>query len=353
MTMDWIKKNPAQLTLALVAILAIAATAVLYMKVSGFDANFEGVRGTSVSNAPVEKLDTRTLDDASKALQTPVAWEPPKGSGKLFVSKLYALKDGRLIRPDVEGTMFHPPIPNEWLLKHKLDPLSGTVLSEDPDQDGFTNLEEWNGLDARSHLDNNGQPVIGADGQPLPDDSTNPQLPNQHPPYHTKLELAKIVNIPFRLRVMSIDVPAKVTKPSDVTVQINTIDRGNKTQFIAVGDDIPGTKFKIDSYQQKEIDAGDGTKKDVSEVTIINKETGEKIVLPLKQVVDSPDSYGIFRYKWKKPGVPETKDFPKRRGETFTLPPEPDKTYKLIEIKGTDAIIELPDGKKKTLTGSR
>ncbi len=349
--MDWIKKNPAQLTLAIIAVLAIAATVLLYTKVSGFDSNFEGSRGTSVSNAPVDKLKTDDLDAVSNALKTPIAWEPANGSGKLFVSKLYVLKDGRLVPPGIGA--FHPPVPNDWLLKYDLNPLSSSVLDEDPDQDGFTTLDEWNGLDALSHLDNNGQPVIGADGKPLPADSTNPRDPKQHPPYHTKLELAKVVYIPFRLRVMSIDVPAKITKPADVTVQINTIDRGNRTQFIPVGDDIPGTKFKIDSYQQKEIDAGDGTKKDVSEVTIINKETGEKIVLPLKQIVDSPDSYAIFRYKWKKPGVPETKDFPKRRGETFTLPPEPDKTYKLIEIKGPDAIIELPDGKKKTLPGPR
>lgn len=350
--MDWIKKKPAQLALALVAILAIAVTALLYAKVSGFDSNFDAIRGTSISNAPVEKLNTETLDAADKAIQTPVAWEPAKDSGKLFSSKLYALKDGRLIRPDIPGAMFHPPVPNDWLIKHNLDPLSGTVLTEDPDQDGFDNLEEWMGLDGLSHLDNNGQPVMGADGQPLPADSTDPQDPKSHPPYYTKLELYKVVNIPFRLRVMSVDVPAKIKKPSDVTVQINTIDRGNRTQFLPVGEDIPGTKFKIDSYEHKEADDTDGTKKDVSEVTIINKETGNKVVLPIKQIVDSPDSYCIFQYKWVKPGGKKTENFPKRRGETFFLQPEPDKIYKLEEIKGRDATVILPDGTKKILTAT-
>ena len=350
--MDWIKKNPAQLTLAIVAILAITATVLLWTNVSAFDSNFEATRTTPGSNAPVEKLNTDAIDAASKAMEAPVKWEEPaKEAGKLFVSKLYVFHDGRLEQS--VGKMFHPPVTNDWLEKFKLPLLSASVLNEDPDADGFTTLEEWNGLDAVSHLDMMGNPVMGANGQPLPADSTNPIDPNSHPAYHTKLELVRIVDIPFRLRVMSIDVPAKVKKPSDVTVQINTIDLRNRTQFLPVGDDIPGTKFKIESYEAKELPGPDGTKVDASEVTVINKETGEKVVLPLKQIVNSPDSYGIFRYKWVKPGGKKTEDFPKRRSETFVLPPETDKTYKLIEIKGPDAVIELPDGTKKILTAPR
>jgi len=351
--MDWIKKYPAQLALALVAVIVITATAFLYSKVSGFDANFEGIRSASVSKSPLEKLNTEAVDGASKAIQTPVAWEPAKDSGKLFISKLYALKDGKLIRPDMEGTMFHPPVTNKWLLKYRLDPLSSNVLNEDPDQDGFTNLDEWMGLDGLSHLDSNGQPVMGPDGKPLPDDSTDPTNADSHPPYHTKLELKKVVYIPFRLRLMSYDLPPKVNKPSDVTVQINTIDRGNRTLFLPVGDVIPGTRFKIESFQRKEVDGADGTKKDMSEVTILNLETNETVVLPLMQVVDSPDSNAIFHYKWKKPGAAETPDFSKRRGDTFTLQPDTDKIYKLEKIKGQDATIVLPNGAKKTLTATQ
>jgi len=346
--MDWIKKNPAQLSLAIVAVFAITATVLLWTKVSAFDSNFDAIRNASSSNAPVEKLNTDAIDAARKAIETPVKWEPAKDSGKLFVSKLYVLHEGILTLSI--GKMFHPPVPNDWLDKYGLNVLSATVLNEDPDGDGFTTLDEWNGLDGLSHLDNNGQPVMGADGKPLPADSTNPIDPNSHPPYHTKLELLKIVYVPFRLKFMSYDINPR--KPTDITVAINTVDRGGKTYFKVIGDDIPGTNFKIDSFQPKEVPGADGTKNDASEVTIINNQTGDKVVLPLKQIVDSPDSYGIFRYKWVKPGPggQKTPDFPKRRGDTFTLPPETDKIYKLEKIQGQDAIIELPDGTKKTLT---
>lgn len=344
--MDWIKKNPAQLTLGIAALLGITATVLLWMKISSFDTNFDSSRSGSLSTAPVEKLSTEDLDVARKAIDTPVKWEVTKDDSRLFISKLYVLHNGKLEKSI--GKMFHPPVENDWLNKYSLNVLGATVLNEDPDGDGFTTLEEWNGLDALSHLDLNGQPVNGADLKPLPADSTDPIKADSHPPYHTKLELAQVVYIQFRLRFMSYDI--NPNKKDDVTVFINTIDRGGKTHVKTVGEDIPGTKFKIESFKEKFVDGADGTKNDVSEVTVKNKETGVLVVLPLKQVVDSPDSYGIFNYKWVKPGGQKTERFPKRRGETFALPPEADKTYKLIEIQGKSAIIELPDGTKKTLT---
>lgn len=347
--MDWIKKNPAQLTLAVAAVLTLSASAMLWMKVSDFDSNFSASRGGSVAGDKVAKLDTSDLDAARKAISTPAKWAPTPEDSRLFLSKLYVLHNGKLEQS--MGKIFHPPVQNDWLNRYGLNVLSASVLREDSDSDGFDTLEEWNGLDAVSHLDNGGEPVMGANGQPLPADSTDPKDPASHPSYFTKLELAKVVYIPFRLRFMSYDVNPK--KKDDITVAINTVDRGGRTHFKAVGDDIPGTNFKIESFILKEVDGADGTKNDVSEVTVKNKETGTLVVIPLKQIVDSPDSYGIFRYKWSKPGAQKTPDFPKRRNETFTLPPETDKIYKLIEIKGQDAIIELPDGSKKTLTAPK
>ncbi len=345
--MDWIKKNPAQLTLGVAALLGLAATVMLWMKVSAFDANFDSSRGGTLSNAPVEKLNVESLDAARKAVTTPAKWDAPEKEGsRLFVSKLYVLRGDKL--EQTKDKIFHPPVANNWLEKFSLNVLSPSVLNEDPDGDGFTTLEEWNGLDGVSHLDMNGEKVMGPDGQPLPADSTDPTKADSHPPYHTKLELAKVVYIPFRLKFMSYDYnPAK---PQETTVAINTVDRGGRTHFKPIGDDIPGTKFKIESFKEKYADGADGTKVDVSEVTVKNKETGVLVVLPLKQVVDSPDSYGIFSYKWVKAGGQKTADFPKRRGETFTLQPEPDKIFKLLEIQGKKATLEMPDGTTKTLT---
>lgn len=344
--MDWIKKHPAQFTLAITAVLGIAATVLLYLKVSDFNANFDSSRGGSPSTVKVEKLNTETLDSARTSIEATLVWPPAKKTDpRLFISKPYVLINNKLEKLD--GKTFHPPVPNDWLENHGLNVMSASVLNEDPMQKGFTVLEDWLGLDARPHLDMLGNPIMGPDGKPLPDDSTDPRKADEHPPYHTKLELAKVTFVPFRLIMKSYDAPGK---PEDVTVQINTVDLRNRTQYVKVGADIPGTNFKVESFQKKEVPGADGTTVDVSEATLLNKETQEKIVLPLKKVVDSPDSFATFRYKWKKSGGKKTDDFIRRRGESFTLEPEKDKTYKVLKIRAHEVDIELPDKTKKTLT---
>jgi len=75
---------------------------------------------------------------------------------------------------------------------------------QDPDGDGFTNLEEWQG-------------------------HTNPTDRNSHPEYYTKLKLISASEEPFRLIFSSW---------MGDTYQINTIDFNQPTQFLKVGDTI-------------------------------------------------------------------------------------------------------------------
>ena len=53
------------------------------------------------------------------------------------------------------GAPVHPPIPNGWWLTNRLDPGFGDSPQQDPDKDGFNNLEEYtaktNPNDAKSH----------------------------------------------------------------------------------------------------------------------------------------------------------------------------------------------------------
>jgi len=351
--MNWIKKNPAQFGLAIVAIALLASAVLLYADYSKFPTIFEESRRTPSPNKEVPKVDTAALDDAGKAVMTPEAWVPAKG--RLFASKLYVAKEGQLKRPDVGGESFNPPVSNAWLLKYGLDLLNPGVLAEDPDRDGFNNRLEWDGMDGISHLSEIAPfgPVNGPDGKPLPDDSTDPTKADKHPPYHTRLSLARVVNIPFRLRFMSYDVNPK--NPNDITVAVNTVDRGGRTYFLPIKPaepkeaDIPNTKFRVEKFEKKEAPGDDGTKKDVSELTVINKDTGTPLNLPLNTIVDSPDSYVVIHYAWVQPGQPATPDINKQKGQEFTIPPESDKRYKVIDIRADEVDIQLPSGEKRTL----
>lgn len=344
--MDWIKKNPAKFALLAAAVLALASAFLVYQRVSSIGDTFEAMRATPPPKAKPEKHDTKPVDDAQKALASPVIWTPPKDGPSLFVSAVYILLDGRLTKP--KGGCFQKPVSNDWLEKYKLDFLDKTVLGQDSDKDGFTTLEEWKGRDVLSHLDDECRPVMGPDGSPLPDDSTDPTDAKSHPPYHTKLQLAKVVYIPFRLKFMAWDADPKDPKKA-LSVQINPLDAGGRSKYVDVGKEIPGTKFKVVGFEKKESPGIGGTMKDTSEVTVENAETAAKVVLPKGIEVNSPDSYAVFRFVWMAPGQESPgPDIPKRRGDTFTLPPEPEKPYKVIDIKGDEAVVELPGGEKRT-----
>ena len=44
-----------------------------------------------------------------------------------------------------DAVLVHPPIPNTWWLDNRIDPGFGDSPARDPDQDGFSNLEEFTG----------------------------------------------------------------------------------------------------------------------------------------------------------------------------------------------------------------
>ena len=349
--MNWVKKNPAQFALAVVSVGLLGSAYMIYANTSSFPEKFEASRTAPTPSKEIPAVDTSVVDDGLKGISTPQTWTA--GKGRLFAPKLYVNKDGALKRPDVGDIPFNPPISNQWLLKYNLDLLNPAVVEEDTDRDGFSTRLEWDGMDGVSHMTDTVPPagayakVSGAGGNPLPEDQTDPLNAESHPPYHTRLALKDVVNIPFRLRFMTYDVNPR--KADDITVSINTLDRGGRTLFLQLNQDIPQTKFKTVSFEKKEAPGLDGTKKDVSELTIINKESGEKLILPLNKVVDSPESYAVISYRWIKPGEQGTPDMNKQKGHTFNIPPENDKVYKVVDIRPDEVDIQLPSNQKLTL----
>lgn len=351
--MDWLKKNPAQVVLAVVALGVLTILVLLMGKVKSFPDQF--IYSAPPQNNKVEKIDSAPLTKAAADFSKPPLWVPQTidnsegvTPGSLFVSDVYLLKDSKLIKLDGKGAPLQPPISNEWLMNYGLELTSATVQAEDKDDDGFSNLDEWLGQDGLSHLDTLGQPVADAAGKPLPDDSSDPTDANSHPPYVSKLTLAGIRKIPFRMVFKSWD--GDPAKPEEMSFQMNTLDFNQPTIFPKLGEAIPNSKFKLKSFEKKtQKNVALDTEDDVSELTVVHTETGKPVVLVLGQIKDSPDSNAIFSYKWVKTGVPPTGNFQVKSGQEFGLQPETDKKYKLIDIKDTEVQIQTPTGEKKTL----
>lgn len=299
--MDWIKNNYEKFTLLLLAVSLLGVSGYLVWDTHSFLTTFEDIKDNGGHNNNVIPLETKSMDAAKAAVEKGESWNGHKGS--LFVSRKYLVKDDKLVDP-LDGTSgpLHAPVPNNWFADNGLDILDQDILNEDPDGDGFTNLDEWQG-------------------------QTDPQNKASHPPYTTKLRLVKFIKQPFRLMFKS--------RPDADSFQLDTIDVRQPTQILKVGDQIAGTKFKIIGFEEKKfLNPKTDSESDVSELTIQNTESGDKVVLILEKLVDSPDSYALFRYLWDGTEVKVKKD------REFSVKPEEDVKYKVIDIQEAEATIE-------------
>jgi hypothetical protein len=194
----------------------------------------------------------------------------------------------------------HPPVPNEWLEQFGLPIADADVLEQDPDADGFNNLDEWAG-------------------------HANPTDWNSHPEYYTKLKLKSATEEPFRLVFSSW---------MGDTFALNTIDLKQPTQFLKVGDTIKGTRFKIAKFVERYQPNKYGTKVDVSELTLEQVETHQQLTLVKEQVAMSPESVATFVYTWGR-----RQEFRVRKDQEFSLKPLQEIKYKLVDVGPAKAVI--------------
>lgn len=248
------------------------------------------------SASPLAKA--QELATAADKLHHPPQWTFGGRSGLFVPEKHFIGANG--LPATLQTTEVHPPVPNEWLEQFGLPIADSDVLDQDPDNDGFNNLDEWS-----KH--------------------TNPTDPNSHPEYYTKLRLKSATEEPFRL-VFSSWVGE--------TFAINTIELKRPTQFLKVGDTVKGTRFEIAKFQEKYQQNKYGTRVDVSELTLEQIETHEQLTLVKEKVAMSPESVATFIYTWGG-----RQEFQVRIDQEFSLNPQNQTKYKLVEVEPTKAVI--------------
>lgn len=298
--MDFFKAKYDRVILVAAAVLLLASSTLIFLGVHRFLRTFSQFLQPFAQSRDIEPLPLEPINAAQGALQQPPSWG--HHSGSLFVSKKYVLKPNDTIQLfDAGGEPYHPPVPNIWFFENRLDGeiLQADVLEQDPDNDKFSNFEEWKA-------------------------KTDPQDPKAHPPFTDKLRLKKFIQIPFRIVFEARD---------GETFQINTIDLKRPSQFLRTGDMIAGTPFKIQKFEEKAITNKLGIPEDTSELTIRSQITGEEMVLPIRKIVNSPDVYAEFKYLW------DNSEFTKKKDQEFQLSPNDRTTYKLIDINQSQALI--------------
>jgi hypothetical protein len=297
--MDWLRHNydKAIVTLACLALLACCGLIISHAR--SFPDRFVGRDSPRPPDTTIKALPTDALKGALEKVKSPRNWLGHDGS--LLVSRPYVLMDGSLIDPLEGNRNLHEPIKNSWLIKYDLPYWESDIKEQDADGDGFSNLEEY---------------LAGS----------NPRDKDSIPPFYTKLRLVRFISKPFRLIFTG-------TPDDGQTFTINTKDRGTKTQFLEIGEMIEGTSYKIVSYEKKtetrnEIDF------DASRLTIENAQTGQKIVLIANKEANDPTSFGEFLYLY------DNSRFTVKKDDEFSLPPETDRKYKLIDISEKEAVIQ-------------
>ncbi|MBA2432056.1 MAG: hypothetical protein H0V56_08060 [Chthoniobacterales bacterium] len=296
--MNWVRSNYDRVAVLAGAVFLLLCAFFIWRNAAAYEENFAALQGGGAKKTAVPSGQAVELESAAEKLLRPPQWVFSGRSGLFVPEKHFIGPTG--VPTTLQTTEVHAPVPNEWLEQFGLPIAESDVLSQDPDGDGFTNLEEWHGR-------------------------TNPVDPKSHPPFTTKLKMKSFTREPFRL------VFASWTGD---TFGINSVDLREATQFVPMGELIRGTKFRIAAFTEKYEPNQYGTEVDVSELTIAHEETKERLTLVKEKVMISPQSVVTFVYTWG-----EQRELVIKKDQEFLLPPETQIRYKLIDVQPDKAVI--------------
>jgi hypothetical protein len=297
--MDWIKAHYDRVALVAAAIFLFICAISIWWSAAQFGnklaAQQQAAPPPKAASPPGKAVE---LDRAAEKLQQPAQWKFGGRSG-LFVPEKHFIGSDNL-PATLQTTVVHPPVPNQWFEQFGLPVENADALDEDPDSDGFTNLDEWKG-------------------------QTNPTDKDSHPDYLTKLSLESATEELFRFMFSS--------WVGD-TFAINSIDQTEPTQFLKKGDTIRGTAFKIVKFTEKYQPNQYGTNVDVSELLLEHAATKEQLTLVKENVAMSPESVATFAYTWGG-----RREFEVRKDQEFSLKPLEEIKYKLVDVQSNKAVI--------------
>lgn len=297
--MDWVRLNYDRMAVFAGAAFLLICAFFIWRSAADFEANFATIQSTGPQQPAAPPAKAVELDAAAQKLRQPPQWTFSGRSGLFVPEKHFIGANG--LPATLQTTEVHPPVPNEWLEQFGLPIAESDVLAQDPDADGFPNLEEWHGR-------------------------TNPTDKNSHPPFIAKLKMKSFSREPFRLVFAS--------KAGD-TFTINSSDLKEPTQFLKLGDTIAGTRFRLVDFAEKTAtNPATGGQDDVSELTLENQDTTERLVLVKEKIMISPESVANFVYTWA-----QRREFSVKKDQEFSLPPEQEIRYKLIDVQPDKAVI--------------
>lgn len=146
--MSWFSSNYEKATLGGATAIALALGWLGWSKLNSVEEVFaNGISGRGNNNPAVQDADL--VPKALQSLKLDRNWVQASSGERpvdLFTGLvLFVKKDQpeRAIDMLVDSPI-HPPITNQWWIQHRIDPGLADSPKQDPDDDGFSNLEEFN-----------------------------------------------------------------------------------------------------------------------------------------------------------------------------------------------------------------
>ena len=295
---DWLKANYDRAVLMAAAVFLFISALAIWWSAIQFNNRLitpPAVPPKTASQPPVAV----ELDRSAEQLEKPLQWKATTRSGLFVPEKHFIGPDG--MPATLQNTQVHAPVPNEWFEKYALPIEDADALEQDPDKDGFTNLDEWQG---NTDPPRQSRTLI------------TPQNYTWSPPPRNRFAY----------------IFASRTKDK---FGINSTNESEPTQFLKVGDVIRGTDFKIMKFTEKKERNQYGMKMDVSELLLEHQQNHAQLTLVKGQVATSPQSVATFVYSWGG-----RKEFEVRKDQEFPLATaEGNRTYKLIDVRPDKAVI--------------
>jgi hypothetical protein len=296
--MTWIRAHYDRVAFLAAALFLLCSAFLITRSVTLFGENFSESQVVAPPKPALPPPKAVETEQATEKLRLPAQWAFNGRSGLFVPEKHFIDANGRLTT--LQTTDVHPPVPNEWLEEFALPIADGDFLDQDPDADGFSNLEEW-----QNH--------------------TKPGDKDSHPAFIAKLKMKSFVQEPFRVVFAS---------RVDNTFAINTNDLREPTQFLKLGDSIRGTKFKLLKFTEKHEANKYGTKVDVSELTLEHWETRAQVNLVKEKIMISSESVAHFIYAWGG-----RREFAVKKDQEFSLIPDERVRYKLLDVQSAKAVV--------------
>ena len=316
-TMKWLAKYYDRLLLLAVSLVALVFAVLIIKGSVSFNQRFVQDRpskGVDIGKTQEEEAKTVVL-----ALERENQWGvnlmPPTKAIHLNVSVPLVESNGEVFDMAVDnGVLLRKPVPNTWLLANRIRFLRKDCLSLDPDEDGFSNLEEWKG-------------------------STNPQDAASHPPLTDKLFMADRFEVPYRLVFRAAIEPQ---------FQIQRVEPTPKRSWFVQrqGSFEEENRFTLIDYTEKRVeDQRVGGSRDASELLLMDNFWSEEFVLVKGVEKNLPTYYAIFDYRLKG-----KTQFQVKKGDEFELPNDPSTSYILTDVTEDEAAIRRIDDQEEAET---